>query len=129
MTNDTKLRVELFAGEAKRLELGIEDSRSALTYEFSSLEASHIAGRILQTAKRAFELSGEPNPDIKARPTTWAVVQTSALGLEPSDIPNHESMLLQFGDAVLAIPIEKTKLRQFGEKILTLSADSSSETQ
>jgi hypothetical protein len=125
MTNDTKLRVELFAGEAKRLELGIEDSRSSLTYEFSSLEASHVAARILQTAKRAFELSCEPKPEIKARPTTRAIVQTSALGLDPSHIPNHESILLQFGDAVLAIPIEKTKLRQFGEQILALSADSS----
>jgi hypothetical protein len=129
MTNDTKLRVELFAGEAKRLELGIDDSRCSLTYEFSSLEASHVAARILQTARRAFELSSEPTPDIKARPTTWAVVQTSALGLDPSDIPNHVLILLQFGDAVLAIPIEKTKLRQFGERILALSADSPSEIQ
>ena len=86
MTNDTKLRIELFPTEAKRLELGIDDSRSSLTYEFSSLEASHIAARILQTAKRAFELSGDPRPDIKARPTTWAVVQTSAFGLDHSQI-------------------------------------------
>ena len=121
--NDTKLRIKLF--RAKRLELGIEDGRGSLTYEFSSLEASHVAGRILQTAKRAFELSGEPNPDIKARPTTWAIVQTSALGLVSSEIPNHESILLQFGDAVLAIPIEKTELRHFGELILALSVDSS----
>jgi hypothetical protein len=124
MTSDTKLRIELFPTEAKRLELGIDDNRSSLTYEFSSLEASHVAARILQTAKRAYELSGEPKPDITARPTTWAIVQTSALGLAPSEIPNHESILLQFGDAVLAIPIDKTKLCQFVELILALRADS-----
>jgi len=58
-----------------------------------------VAGRILQTAKRAFELSGEPNPDIKARPTTWAIVQTSALGLVSSEIPNHESIGCRSGNS------------------------------
>jgi len=122
MTEETALRIE--AVPHRRVRLSILNDGAAQVFEFESKQSSYIAAQLLRAAAESYLQSGEQPLDFTKNYTEWAVASTTALGLGPSRIPNHESMLFQFGEAVLSFPIEKTKLRQFGEALVALSAKS-----
>jgi|SRR5271154_6338802 len=117
MTPETKLRVEVLSDGRIRLE-------TTGPFEFEPRAAALVAAQILNAARDSHVQSGKPLPDFTRDPAVWVVLQTSALGLAPSQFPNHESLTVQFGETILALPIERPKLRLPGEGMVTLSASS-----
>jgi hypothetical protein len=115
---DTKLRIEPTQNSKVKISIGSSE------LEFDSVGASYIVGRILEAAKQSHRMSGKPLPDFMKDRAIWAVLLTSAMGLGPSQLANHESLLMQFGETVLALPIGKSQLRQLGEAMIALSAQS-----
>jgi len=96
-----------------------------LAYEFDSKNGSQIAAKILRASAEAFIQSGKSSPDFTKQWTEWGVAPTTALmlGPGPSQMPDMVSLLLQYGDTVLAVPIEKSRLRLLGEAMVALSAE------
>jgi hypothetical protein len=122
MTEDTKLRIEALPN--CRVRLSISGPANIPEFEFQSSRGSLIAAQILNAARDSYADSRKPLPDFTRNPAVWVVLQASAWGLAPSQFANHESLTIQFGDAILALPIERSKLRQLGEAMLALSANS-----
>ena len=65
---------------------------------------------------------GRPFPNFTQTPAIWAGLLTSAFGLASSQFANHESLVLQFGDTMFAVPSEP--IGQLGEAMVALSANS-----
>jgi hypothetical protein len=88
-----------------------------------SKDASAAAAQILESARDAFLQSGRSNSrqDAAKQEAEWQSAHPTSIGLGPSQQEEHESLLFQFGDAVLAIPIEKSQLRRLGEALIALS--------
>jgi len=118
----TNLKIEALPNS--RVRLNLVDGAISLRFEFDSVGGSFVAAQILRAATDSFIQSGAPIPNFTQDQSVWAVASTTAFSLGPSQIPNHESLLLQFGDALLAIPIEKNRLRSLGESLVALSASS-----
>jgi hypothetical protein len=119
VSEEAKLRIEPLPDSKIRISI-----IGASKFELDPVAAAHVIGLILEAAKEAHGRTGEPLPDFTKNQAIWAVLRASAFGLGPSQLPNHESLLMQFGETVLSLPIEKTKLRQLGEAMVALSADS-----
>ena len=100
----------------------VRDGKSA-DFDLDSKDASVAAAQILETARDAFLESGrsELKQDATKQEMQWQSAYPTSIGLGPSQRQEHESLLFRFGDAVLAIPIEKSQLRQLGEALIALS--------
>jgi hypothetical protein len=100
----------------------VRDGKSA-DFDLDSKDASAAAAQILETARDAFLQSGKSNPKQNAtkQQAQWQSAHPTSIGLGPSQRQEHESLLFQFGDAVLAISIEKSQLRKLGEALIALS--------
>jgi len=100
----------------------VRDGKSA-DFDLDSKDASAAAAQILETARDAFLESGrsELKQDAAKQEMQWQSAYPTSIGLGPSQRQEHESLLFKFGDAVLAIPIEKSQLRQLGEALIALS--------
>src|SRR3974390_1660247 len=100
----------------------VRDGNSA-DLDLDSKDASAAAAKILETARDAFLESGRSSPreDVTKQHTQWQSAYPTSIGLGPSQQQDHQSLLFQFGDAVLAIPIDKSQLRQLGEALIALS--------
>jgi len=100
----------------------VRDGKSA-DFDLDSKDASAAAAQILETARDAFLESGrsELKQDARKQEMQWQSAYPTSIGLGPSQRQEHESLLFKFGDAVLAIPIEKSQLRQLGEALIALS--------
>jgi hypothetical protein len=122
MSEETKLRIEALPN--CRIRLSITGTENPPEFEFESGGAALVAAQILKAAKDSFAQSQKPLPDFRVNPAVWVALEVSAFGLAPSQFANHESLTFQFGDAILALPIERSKLRQLGEAMVALSADS-----
>jgi hypothetical protein len=107
-----------------RVRLAIASDERTQHIDLGQLDSAHIAARILETAAHSLTQSGKPRIDYSKQFTEWASAFPTTLGLGSSQIPNHESLVLQFGNAILVIPIEKSQLRQLGQALMALSADS-----
>ena len=114
---DTKLRIEPLANSRIRLSIV-----GASEFEFEAATASYIVGKILEAVKESHKLSGKPLPDFTLNPVVWVSLLTSAMGLAPSRLPNHESLVMQFGETILAVPIGRSQLRELGQAMVALSA-------
>jgi hypothetical protein len=110
----------------RKIQITIIKNEMPTDFNFVSKDAAVLVGQVLHAAKDSFIETGNPLIDFTKSQTEWVSLYPSRLGLGSSHIPNHESFVIQFGDAILAIPIEKTKLRQLGEALVALSADSDS---
>jgi hypothetical protein len=55
-------------------------------------------------------------------PSTWPEIVASTIALGPSSYPDHEDLIVRFGDAKIGFPLNKTMLRSMGEAMLALSA-------
>ena len=119
MQQASDLRIETLAN--CRVRVSIRSGNSSSGFEFPSQQGSEIAARILNAARRSFAESGKPNPTTDE--TYWTAVPTSAVGLGPSEFADHESLLLQFGDTGLVVPLSKTELHEFGTGMWALSGD------
>lgn len=113
----SNLQIEALPNSRVRISIA-----GASEFEFESLGASYVSGRILEAAKESHALTGNPLPDFTKNPAVWAVLQPSAVGLAPSRLPNHESLTLQFGETIFAVPIERSQLRVLGQAMVALSA-------
>ena len=120
MSEESKLRIEPLSNSKIRISI-----MGASEFDFDSEGASLIVVQILEAAKEAHQRSGRPFPNFTQTPATWAGLLTSAFGLASSQFANHVSLVMQFGDTIFAVPIEKSKLRQLGEAMVALSADDS----
>jgi hypothetical protein len=100
----------------------VRDGKSA-DFDLDSKDASAAAAQILETARDAFLQSGrsKPRQDVSEQEPQWQSAYPTSIGLGPSQRQEHESLLFQFGDAVLAIPIEKSQLRKLGEALISLT--------
>jgi hypothetical protein len=100
----------------------VRDGKSA-DFDLDSKDASAAAAQILETARDAFLQSGRSGPkkDVTKQDDQWQSAYPTSIGLGPSKRQEHESLLFQFGDAVLAIPVEKSQLRKLGEALIGLS--------
>ena len=85
--------------------------------------AAMVAAQFLAAAKVAHERTGKPLPSRTEEEGNWANVQPSTLGLGPCPLPEHESLVVRFGEAALGIALPRTILRQMGEAMITMSAD------
>jgi hypothetical protein len=106
------------------IRLSIISDEQTLSIELTQKDCARTVAKILETAEDSFVESGQPPEDYTRQSIEWASLQPATLGLAPSQLPNHESLLVQFGNAVLAIPIERSQLRTLGEAMVALSADS-----
>jgi hypothetical protein len=100
----------------------VRDGQSA-DLDLDSKDASAAAAQILESARDAFLQSGRSNSrqDAAKQEAEWQSAHPTSIGLGPSQQEEHESLLFQFGDAVLAITIEKSQLRRLGEALIALS--------
>jgi hypothetical protein len=117
-------KLQINPSSNRRISLCIEDGDKITPFEVDSKNGAYIAAQILCACAESFLNSGATQEDLTKKYTKWAVASTTSVGLGPSPIPNHESVLFQFGDTVLSVPIEKTKLRHLGEALVALSATS-----
>jgi hypothetical protein len=106
-----------------QIRLSIARDGKSADFDLDSKDASAAAAQILETARDAFLQSGrsKPKQDVTKQHAQWPSACPTSIGLGPSQRQEHESLLFQFGDAVLAIPIERSQLRQLGEAIIALS--------
>jgi hypothetical protein len=106
-----------------QIRLSIVRDGKSVDFDLDSKDASAAAAQILETARDAFLQSGRSKlkQDVTKQLTQWQSAYPTSIGLGPSQRQEHESLLFQFGDAVLAIPIEKSQLRQLGEALIALS--------
>jgi hypothetical protein len=106
-----------------QIRLSIVRGGKSAEFDLDSKDASGAAAQILETARDAFLQSGRSNPNqnVTKQYVQWQSAHPTSIGLGPSQRLEHESLLFQFGDAVLAIPIEKSQLRQLGEAFIALS--------
>jgi hypothetical protein len=106
-----------------QIRLSIVRDGKSVDFDLDSKDASAAAAQILETARDAFLQSGrsELQQEGNNQSTQWQSAYPTSIGLGPSQRQAHESLLFQFGDAVLAIPIEKSQLRQLGEALIGLS--------
>jgi hypothetical protein len=119
MADEPNLRIEALPNCRVRLSIG-----QSAPFEFDSKGAADVAAHILRAAQDSFKQSGKTIPDLTKNPTEWVVLLTSAWGLAPSRFPDHETLIAQFGDTVLALPVARNQLRQVGEAMVALSAES-----
>jgi hypothetical protein len=103
--------------------LSITRNEQTQYVDVGQLGSAQIAAKILQMAAHSLTQSGRPRIDHTKQFTEWASAFPTTLGFGQSQIPNHESLLLQFGNAILAIPIEKSQLHQLGQALVALSAN------
>jgi len=115
-------RLNVKSAPDRKIVISIEEGGSVNHLEVNSDNGATIAAYILQACADSYIKSGAPVQDLTKQRPQLAVAPMTALGIGPSRIPNHESLLLQFGDTVLSVPIEITKLRYLGEALITLSA-------
>jgi hypothetical protein len=95
----------------------VKDGKSA-DFDLDSKDASAAAAQILETARDAFLQSGRSwrKKDATNQDAQRQSAYPTSIGPGPSQRQEHESLLFQFGDAVLAIPIEKSQLRKLGKR-------------
>ena len=112
--------------EDKFVRLEIGEGSELISYDIKSNQGSLLAAAILRASAEAFIASGDKPLDFTTHPASWGVSSTTGVGLGPSQIQNHISLLLRFGATILGIPLEKSILRRLGEGLIAASADESS---
>jgi hypothetical protein len=104
--------------------ISITADEKTLSADLDQKESAQVAAKILESAAIALAQSGMPLENKTNQFKEWASIRPTIVGLGASEEPNHESLILQFGNAVLAFPIGKSELRRLGEALVALSADS-----
>jgi hypothetical protein len=106
-----------------RIRLSIVRDGKSADLDLDSKDASAAAAQILESARDAFLQSGKSKPPQESgkQEPQWQAAYPTSIGLGPSQRQEHESLLFQFGDAILAIPVEKSQLRRLGEALIALS--------
>ena len=104
--------------------ISITADEKTLSADLDQKESAQVAAKTLESAAIALAQSGMPLENKTNQFKEWASIRPTIVGLGTSEEPNHESLILQFGNAVLAFPIGKSELRRLGEALVALSADS-----
>jgi hypothetical protein len=82
--------------------------------EMAMVVVAQILTAAKQSGKRATPRPGDPG--------NWVSIQPSSMALGPSQIPNHESIILRFGDVELGVSIPINTLRSIGQALIALTA-------
>jgi hypothetical protein len=75
---------------------------------------AQILAAAKQTGKRVTPRAGDSG--------NWVSIEPSSMALGPSQIPNHESIILRFGDVELGVSIAVDTLRKIGQALIALTA-------
>ncbi len=108
LTDDNKLQIVL-----------VVDGSESRPLVINGIDAGPIAAQLLTAANASFRKSGRPP---SPTPPNLPLLQTMAVGSGSCELPDHETLLFQFGDAALGIAMPKPMLKQMGETFLALSA-------
>ncbi|MCP4701929.1 MAG: hypothetical protein GY862_34480 [Gammaproteobacteria bacterium] len=113
MGPDGKLRIEMAADG---------ENKGGFTTEPD--KAGFLAAQILECARIAHEKSPHSVlQDGTQKESQWPTLQATKVALGPCHMPGHESLIVQFGQAVLGIALPSEALRSLGEALIALSAD------
>lgn len=105
-----------------RIELCLVKDGKEHSIQIDNKFAAQVAAQALLVAKLSFDRAGKPAPNFIETKSEWINLQPSSIGLGPAREPTHESLMIQFGNAILAIELEKSKLRALGEALIALSS-------
>jgi hypothetical protein len=87
-------------------------------------DAAQIAGNLLATAAKAFELSGKPPPKrTKNDAVSLTAVQPSGHNVGPGRKSTSTMMIFHFGETALGIEVPNAHARTHGRRLMTSAAD------
>lgn len=105
-----------------RIQLVLVKDGQNTAIEIEAETAANVAAQLLATAKLSFDRSGLRPVDPTTTQTKFVEIEPSQVGLGPATKPGHESLMVRFGQATLAVTIETSKFQKLGEACLALSA-------
>jgi hypothetical protein len=105
-----------------RLLLTLNPDATATQLEIDPKDVPLIAAKTLVAATKAFMSSQKNRPDLTKEPSEWLAVYPTSIGLVPAKKPNHECLMLEFGEARLGFEFETSILQTLGKALLALGA-------
>ena len=94
----------------------------SLVLNLDPKSAADIAGEALQAARMCHDRTGKTLPSGTERESSWPTVIPSSIALGPCKMPNHESLIVRFGEAALGFAIPRGILLSLGQALITASA-------
>jgi len=91
--------------------------RSVGDFEVDSAKTTTIVAQMLAAARMAQEKSNSP----VAQPVNSPALQPSKIGLGSCDIPDHEALMVQFGNTALGIALPRSVLQGLGQALQELN--------
>jgi hypothetical protein len=101
----------------------VKKGKSIASADAGPFEAAGIAVDIFMATTFAHAKTGRPLRSFMEQPGSWHFLPVSSIGLGPCSMPEHECLILQFGEAMFGVAIPISKLRSLGEALMALAAN------
>src|SRR5947207_1085231 len=101
----------------------VKNGKSIESVDADPFKATGIAVDIFKAATFAHEKTGRPLPSFMRQSARWHFTPASSIGLGPCSMPDHDCLILQFGEALFGVAIPISKLRSLGEALIASSAN------
>jgi hypothetical protein len=115
------LQIDPAANGAIRIAF-VKDGTRLTQLDAPGSAASSLACMLLEAAKRSQQDANLPLLGGTDRASTWAVIVPSKIGLGPSAVEGHHSLIASFGQAQLGISMDERSLRSLGEALVALTS-------
>jgi hypothetical protein len=105
-----------------RVLVTLSPDAKATQLEIDPKDVPLIAAKALVAATKASISSKGKRPDLAKEPSQWLAVYPTSIGLVPAKKPNHECLMVEFGEARLGLEFETSQLQALGQALLARGA-------
>ena len=105
-----------------RVLVTLSPDAKATQLEIDPKDVPLIAAKALVAATNASISSKEYRPDLAKEPSQWLAVYPTSIALVPGKKPNHECLMVEFGEARLGLEFETSRLQALGQALLARGA-------
>jgi hypothetical protein len=106
------------------VQVAIRKDGTEVSLDLTNREVATLAAQALVAAKAALEKAGRQPPDFTQQQSTYSALLPSSIGLGPARRSTRECLMLQFGEAMLGVELEKSHVQSLGQALLALGAPS-----
>jgi hypothetical protein len=102
----------------------VSKRRARGSYEIDPHHVGELLAQLIQITMIAHQRTGRALRSNVDRVTTWPIAVVSRVGLGPCELPDHECLMVRFGESHIGFPLRRAELRELGQAMIALSTDS-----